>query len=102
MIINKYKCSKFKEIIMDDNFIWNEEDLNSFMKNHENPNDSKIAEAYIYEKKENWEASLKIWQEFGVKREEEFELSKEACERTKNILSNPNRIILKDYPILNL
>ena len=99
MILNKSKCSKLRELILEsENFFWDEEDLNNFINKSDSVAEAKIAMAYIYEKKESWDKSLKIWQEFGMKREENFELSMEACDRT-NIIINKSKDsdLMKEY-----
>eukprot|EP00340_Litonotus_pictus_P002362 CAMPEP_0170516912 /NCGR_PEP_ID=MMETSP0209-20121228/3036_1 /TAXON_ID=665100 ORGANISM="Litonotus pictus, Strain P1" /NCGR_SAMPLE_ID=MMETSP0209 /ASSEMBLY_ACC=CAM_ASM_000301 /LENGTH=700 /DNA_ID=CAMNT_0010802007 /DNA_START=376 /DNA_END=2475 /DNA_ORIENTATION=- len=98
MILSKYKYTHIKEVIDSENFYWNQEDLNSFLNNCESSNEAKLATAYIYERKENWESALRIWQEFGQKRESDLELSIEAYERTKKILtSTKDKDLFKEF-----
>lgn len=87
MILIKCTHSKIKKIVESDHFYWNEEDLNIFLNNCDNSIEAKITQAYILEKTSKWEGALRIWQEFGNKKEEDRPLSQEACDRTLAILN---------------
>ena len=98
MIIKEYPPNKIKDIIDSENFICNEEDLNSFIISGDSNKSAKIALAYMHEKNKNYDQALSIWREFGIKREEEPVLSHEACERTKLIFTiTKDKDLFKEY-----
>lgn len=98
MVICKYKLSKIKETLNSENFEWVEQDVNNFLNNSESSTEAKLVAAYLYEKQEKWDSSLKIWQEFGLQRESNLEFSVEACERTKIILTKSrDKDLFKEY-----
>ena len=75
------------EIINYDIFTCDWENIENFLFK-ENSDISKITLAYLYEKRNKFEESLKIWQDYGNKSDSKIPYSKEACERTQIILKN--------------
>lgn len=73
------------------------DDLESFLIN-ENNDSSKIAYAYLCEKKNKFEDALKIWQDYGNKDISNAVLSREAMDRTKIILKkSQEKRLFHDY-----
>lgn len=81
----KENMKKVWEIIDYQSFSCDWEDLENFLIKESN-DESRIAYAYINEKRGKFSESLKIWQEYGNKDNSNNILSKEAMERTKTIL----------------
>ena len=80
------KSTKIFDVIDHEFFKFDKEDLKSFLI-EEKSDEAKLAMALIHERLEDWEDALSIWRTFGLKTEANLRLAKEACERTKMILT---------------
>ena len=97
--MTKVNFKRISEIVDYDYFTFDYDDLKNFLeKDFGSSNESKVSMAYIYEKKSKYDDALKIWAEFGNKNESNIAFSREACEKTKNILKKCNdKKLFMDY-----
>lgn len=89
LIKNKSKPNEIRDLIDSDYFTRNAEDLNDFLDKNSIgafSDYAKITSAYLCEKDKRWDEALRLWQEFGNKKDYSPELASEAKERTKSIL----------------
>jgi hypothetical protein len=97
LVRRKENMKKIWDVINYEYFNCDWDDLESFLIK-ENTDESKIAYAYLNEKRSKFEEALKIWQEYGNRDNSNAILSKEAMERTKTILkASQDKRLFHDY-----
>jgi hypothetical protein len=97
LVRRQENAQKIWQIVDTESFKCDWEDLDSFLIKQNNDL-SRIAYAYLCEKKEKFEDALKIWQDYGNKDNSNAVLSREAMDRTKIILKkSKEKRLFHDY-----